>query len=763
MERIIRKRLCAWLAFCLLLGMFSVGLAEDQIVELPKTDGDAIEGNLAPEAVDIAADGLVLDNIELTPDLRTDIDLADNLVSGDEDRAREDAEVQPNNSNPEDFEIDDNGVLVKYRGAGGVVVIPEAVTSIGAGAFMDCSSLTEVIMNDYVTSIGKDAFHSCYNLKKVTLDDYLNDIGPRAFKWCSRLEELDLPESLLNIGEYAFQECNNLTRIDIRGGVHKIGDNAFFRCKNLASLTIREGVANIGERAFSNCGSLTSVEIPNSVSVIGEFAFLSCQKLERVTIGSDVSDIGAGPFSDCKQLERIDVSTENTAYTSRDGVLYTADMKTLVQCPGKKTSLRIPDGVTSFSSCAFRYCSALASVTIPDSMTSISDYAFYGCTGLVSVKMPDSVTSIGDNAFAECTGLASVKIPNGVTSIGSCAFYNCTSLASVKIPDGVVSIGDNAFKGCVELGSVKIPDSVTSIGSSAFSWCYKLTSVKIPDSVTSIGEDAFYECPSLTSVRIPGGVTSIGEYTFARCRGLTSVRISDGVTSIGDGAFRECDSLTRVTIPRSVTKIDSNAFWGDWDTLTIYGYKGSYAETYAAKQNFPFVQIDAPVSLAKAKVTVSDQVYTGKALNPAVKVVLNKKTLKKGTDYTVTYKNNKAIGTATVTVTGKGNYTGKAKATFKINPQKVTGLKLTAGKGLISVSWKKSAAGGVTGYQLQYALKKSFSGAKKATVPKAATVKRTLKNLEKGKTYYVRIRAYKKIGKTTYWSAWSAAKRAKVK
>lgn len=167
-------------------------------------------------------------------------------------------------------------------------------------------------------------------------------------------------------------------------------------------------------------------------------------------------------------------------------------------------------------------------------------------------------------------------------------------------------------------------------------------------------------------------------------------------------------------------------------------------------------------SLAKAKITVKDQVYTGKALKPAVRVKYGSKTLKKGTDYTVTYKNNKVIGTAAVTVKGKGDYTGTAKVTFKINPKAVTGLKLAAGKGKLTASWKKPA-GGVGGYQLQYALKKSFEGGKKVTVSKSSTIKATLKSLKAGKTYYVRIRTYKKVGKTTYWSAWSAAKQAKVK
>ena len=90
-------------------------------------------------------------------------------------------------------------------------------------------------------------------------------------------------------------------------------------------------------------------------------------------------------------------------------------------------------------------------------------------------------------------------------------------------------------------------------------------------------------------------------------------------------------------------------------------------------------------SLSNCKVTVNDQVYTGKEIQPAVKVEYGGKTLNKGNDYTVNYSNNMDIGTASVTVTGKGNYTGTKSATFKIKPKAVTGLTLIAGKGTITV------------------------------------------------------------------------------
>ena len=167
------------------------------------------------------------------------------------------------------------------------------------------------------------------------------------------------------------------------------------------------------------------------------------------------------------------------------------------------------------------------------------------------------------------------------------------------------------------------------------------------------------------------------------------------------------------------------------------------------------------VSLSKCKFTVKSQVYTGKALKPAVTVKYGGKTLKKGTDYTVTYSGNKAVGTATATVKGKGNYTGTKKVTFKILPPAVALSQLTAGSKSFTAKWKQGKAN--TGYQLQYALKKNFSGAKTVTVKKARTVSATVKSLQSGKTYYVRLRAYKTVSKKNYYSAWSKAKSVKVK
>ncbi len=157
--------------------------------------------------------------------------------------------------------------------------------------------------------------------------------------------------------------------------------------------------------------------------------------------------------------------------------------------------------------------------------------------------------------------------------------------------------------------------------------------------------------------------------------------------------------------------------------------------------------------IAGAKVTVKAQTWTGKALEPKATVKLDGKTLVAGTDYTLSYKNNTAIGKATITVTGTGNYTGAVKAAFAINPKKVSGLKLQPGARKLTVSWKKAAD--VTGYEIEYGLKQDFKGAKKVKVQKAETVQKTLTRLSAGKKYYVRVRAYKKVGTAKYYSAWA--------
>ena len=174
-------------------------------------------------------------------------------------------------------------------------------------------------------------------------------------------------------------------------------------------------------------------------------------------------------------------------------------------------------------------------------------------------------------------------------------------------------------------------------------------------------------------------------------------------------------------------------------------------------------QVAAPKTVKVAKTSMT---YTGKALKPAVTVTDTKGKKIAASNYTVKYTNNKKIGTATVTVTFKGDYASykSKKATFKIVPKNTSVKKLTKGKKQIKVAWGAQKTQ-TTGYQIQYSTSKKFTAAttKIATVKKNKTTSATIKKLKSKKTYYVRVRTYKTVGKTKYVSAWSKAKTVKTK
>ena len=169
--------------------------------------------------------------------------------------------------------------------------------------------------------------------------------------------------------------------------------------------------------------------------------------------------------------------------------------------------------------------------------------------------------------------------------------------------------------------------------------------------------------------------------------------------------------------------------------------------------------IYAPRTFTLAK---TSYVYTGKAIAPALTVKDSKgKTLVKGTDYDVIYKNNINIGTASLVITFKNNYEGTKELKFTILPVGTTITKLSPSSKAFTTQWKANKT--VTGYQIQYGLKSNFSSAKTVTVKNAKTLKTTVKKLNAKKVYYVRIRTYKTVSKANYFSAWSKIYKVKTK
>ncbi len=215
-----------------------------------------------------------------------------------------------------------------------------------------------------------------------------------------------------------------------------------------------------------------------------------------------------------------------------------------------------------------------STISIPDKIdghpvTMIYYYVFSGLENTKTINIPDSVKVIGAEAFAWSNNLQTINIPTSVTTIDAAAFA-----------------GNN------KLQSITIPDSVTELGVGAFILCENLTNVTLPNTISSIPYGTFAACVSLKKINIPSSVKTIEDEAFSMT-GFTEFTVPDTITSIGARAFSDCENLVKVTIPKTVTKIGDDIFEGGSEDVTIYGEKGSYAETYANRFGIPFKAISS--------------------------------------------------------------------------------------------------------------------------------------------------------------------------
>ena len=173
----------------------------------------------------------------------------------------------------------------------------------------------------------------------------------------------------------SFRDHNNITGVTIPNCVKHIKELSFFNSGNLQKVSFGNGIKDIGFGSFSGCEKLSEISLPDSLEKIGGLAFEFCNSLNTVTIPKNVTEIGVAPFSSCFNLKSINVDKNNKNYCSVDGVLYNKDKTELIECPGKKTSISIPNSVTTISDQAFNSCDELKTVTIPKSVKKFGDHS----------------------------------------------------------------------------------------------------------------------------------------------------------------------------------------------------------------------------------------------------------------------------------------------------------------------------------------------------------------------------------------------------
>ena len=170
-----------------------------------------------------------------------------------------------------------------------------------------------------------------------------------------------------------------------------------------------------------------------------------------------------------KYIEELE--SRVSRYKTVDGILYSADMKTLVLCPKEKTGgVIIPDGVTRIRRQAF-CLTKISRVVFPDSLARIEDEAFYQCKNLKEIDFGNGIEQLGADGkqliFSGCA-FERLVFPSQIKEIGVSAFYACHKLKEIVFNEGLEKIAIGAFKNCMMLREVNLPASIRELGKSAF-------------------------------------------------------------------------------------------------------------------------------------------------------------------------------------------------------------------------------------------------------------------------------------------------------
>lgn len=275
------------------------------------------------------------------------------------------------------------------------------VTTIGDGAFMDCTSLTTITLPYFIARIGNSAFENCTALATFTTMDGADS----------------KTAALRTIGDRAFFGNTSLNNVDVNTtkGVNTIGVSAFENCGQLATINL-SGVTRFVEGVFRNAKALKSVTMSANASIyVGQEAFRNCVTLSDIT--ARIAAVEDGAFRNCISLRAITF---------------------------------VSSGIEYIGSNAFNGCVLIQKVLIPSSVVAIGDSAFDGCRGITSLtfESDETLQTIGYSAFGGCSLLTRVILPSSLVELNASAFYGCSDLEYVEFGENIQTVGEDAFALC---------------------------------------------------------------------------------------------------------------------------------------------------------------------------------------------------------------------------------------------------------------------------------------------------------------------------
>ena len=294
-------------------------------------------------------------------------------------------------------------------------ILPESITKIGEGAFMNCKNLSAISIPSKVERIENKTFYECKSLSTINLPERLYYIGDYAFKSCLKLKDLELPDRVYTIGMSAFQSCISLGAVKFPSNIGELRMSAFeYSGITIADFTGCNRISDIPYSAFGSCLSLEVVNLPQNLTRLGHSAFACDEKIKTIILPPYMKEIeNNSAFDGCKLIKAaypstlkdnpfgrgygnggVSIQYPAEAVIPKDGCIYNRNMTILYYAPIDISSYQCPNSLRTISSNAFKHCGMLESIDIPVTVNTIGKNAFYNCPSLSSFTIQDGESSL---------------------------------------------------------------------------------------------------------------------------------------------------------------------------------------------------------------------------------------------------------------------------------------------------------------------------------------------------------------------------------
>ena len=442
---------------------------------------------------------------------------------------------------------------------------------------------------------------------------------------------------------------------------------------------------------------------------------------------------------------------------------------------------------------------------LPENATVIEPGAFSNCTNLVNLNIKENVTEIGDNAFADSKNLQNIYFYGNSPKLGNNIFKNVTATVYYPYTDKTWSLdilrdygGNitwvpwNPKTGSPAKRSLALCDIRIAEQKYTYDGTEKTPEMIIMDGNYTLQKNTDYTVKCSNNVNAGNAeleITGAGNYSGTYKAGFLieqtepSLKFDKKTITVKYGTKPFLCALSEKTTDGTITYSSSNPKVAAVDPstgkVTIKGGGTAAIMAYAAKgTNYTSGSTFCTIKVTKRSNTIKASNIRRTWYAKARKISINAKASGKAQlKYSSSSKSVKVDKQGRITIAAK--FTGSARITIRssatagynaatksitvtVNP---AGTTLTTAKNLsgrkAQITWKKNRY--VTGYEIQYSVNKNFRSGSKKTVAGVSKTKYTLTKLQKNKTYYVRIRTYKKSGTKKYYSSWSKVKAVRIR